>query len=100
MNSETFLPEKKKKGCSSCKKKAPITKLADPIETEFIPTLAEIRLAYSELGSKEFTSEKKEFINKVYNFLFQEDFDFGCSSCANTQVRKFKYYIEEKLNIK
>ena len=99
MNSETFLPEKKKK-CSSCKKKAPVTKLEDPIVTDYIPTLAEIRLAYSELGLKEITEDKKEFINKVYNFLFQENFDFGCSSCANTQVRKFKHYLEETLKIK
>lgn len=94
---------KKKKGCKSCKKKEPITELPPVIEEEdyipFIPTPEEIRLAYIELGNRD--QNKKEFINKVYQFLFDEQFDFGCTACMNVQVRKLKNYINEvlKLNV-
>lgn len=90
---------KKKKGCTSCKKKAPIEKLPELVETEiFIPTPDDIRLAYIELGNR--VLDKKEFINKVYNFLFNEDFNFGCMSCVNGQSRRLKNYIIEVLKMK
>lgn len=91
---------KKKRGCTSCKKKKPITELPDPIEIDmYIPSTEDIKLAYLELGNKE--QNKKEFINKVYQFLFDEDFNFGCTSCVNVQARKLKNYINEvlKLNV-
>lgn len=89
---------KKTKGCKSCKKKAPVTELPDPIEIDlYIPTPDEIRLAYIELGNKD--QNKKEFINKVFQFLFDEDFNFGCTSCMNVQVRKLKNYITEVLKL-
>ena len=90
---------KKKKGCSSCKKKAttPIA-LPEIIEEElYIPTPEEIRLAYVELGNR--VLDKREFINKVYNFLFNEDFNFDCRSCVNGQARKLKNYIDANLKI-
>ena len=89
-----------KKGCKSCKKKAPVTELPDPIEIDiYIPSPDEIRLAYIELGNKD--QDKREFINKVYQFLFDEDFNFGCASCVNVQARKLKNYINDvlKLNV-
>ena len=92
-----------KKGCTSCKKKKPITELPQLIEDEvlipFIPTPEDIRLAYIELGNRE--ENKREFINKVYQFIFDEPFDFGCASCVNKQARKLKNYINEvlKLNV-
>ena len=74
---------KKKKGCTSCKKKAatPIV-LPELVEEElYIPTPEDIRLAYLELGNR--VENKREFINKIYNFLFNEDFNFDCRSCVN-----------------
>ncbi len=91
---------KKTKGCKSCKKKVPVTELPDPIEIDlYIPSPQDITNAYLELGSKE--KHNKELINKVFQFLFDEDFNFGCSSCVNTQSRKLKNYINEvlKLNV-
>jgi hypothetical protein len=91
---------KKTKGCKSCKKKAPVNELPDPIEIDmYIPSTEDIKLAYLELGNKE--QNKKEFINKVYRFLFDEDFNFGCTSCVNVQARKFKNYMNDvlKLNV-
>ena len=90
----------KKKKCTSCKKKKePITLLPELIEEDmFIPSLADIRLAYIELGNKD--HNKKEFINKVYQFLFNEDFNFGCTSCMNVQVRRLKNYLNDKLEVK
>lgn len=90
---------KKKRGCTTCKKKKePITELPDPIEIDmFIPSSQDICLAYLELGNKE--QNKREFINKVYQFLFDEDFNFGCASCVNVQARKLKNYINEVLKI-
>jgi hypothetical protein len=92
---------KKSKGCTACKKKKePVTELPDPIEIDvYIPSPEEIRLAYIELGNKD--QNKKELINKVFQFLYDEDFNFGCTSCMNVQVRKLKNYINEvlKLNV-
>jgi len=91
---------KKKRGCGSCKKKAatPIV-LPELVEDElYIPTPDEIRLAYIELGNR--VQNKREQINKVYNFLFNEDFNFSCKSCVNAQARRLKNYIIEVLKIK
>ena len=87
---------KKKKGCTSCKKKKEPVVLPELIEDDiYIPTPDDIRLAYVELGNR--VLDKKEFINKVYNFLFNEDFNFGCRSCVNGQARRLKNYIEANL---
>jgi hypothetical protein len=92
-------PPKKKRGCTSCKKKKEeVTKLEPIVEEEmFIPTQEDIKLAYAELtsiiGVKE---DKKEFISKVYQFLFNEDFDWGCRSCVNNQARRFRIYVTGK----
>jgi hypothetical protein len=90
---------KTKKGCTSCKKKKPVTELPQLIEEDslYSPTREEILLAYTELNNKD--NSKHEFINKVYQFLFGEVFDFGCSSCMNKQIRKFKTFINEQLKI-
>jgi hypothetical protein len=91
---------KTKKGpCTSCKKKKPVTELPQLIEDEvlFSPSRDEILLAYTELNNKD--NSKHEFINKVYQFLFGEVFDFGCNSCVNRQTRKFKTFINEQLKI-
>ncbi len=92
-------PPKKKKGCSECKKKKEvITKLEPVVEEElFIPSPADIKLAYAELtsllGVKE---DKKDFINKVYKYLFNEEFDFKCRTCVNRQARRFRIYLMGK----
>lgn len=89
-------PPKRKKGCSECKKKKKeITKLEPPVEEDmWIPTEQEIKLAYAELtsllGVKE---DKKEFIQKVYQFLFNESFDWNCRDCVNRQARRFKIHL-------
>jgi len=92
---------KTKKGCKSCKKKQPIKELPQVIEDEdyipFIPSKEDIKLAYIELGNRD--KNKQEFINKVYQFLFNEDFNFGCTSCMNVQVRKLKNYINDELKL-
>jgi ADP-dependent phosphofructokinase/glucokinase len=84
--------------CKSCKKKALITELPSVIEIEeiYVPTVEEIKLAYVELGNKNIEPHKEQ-INKVYSFLFNEEFDFGCRSCVNTQARKLREYIKREL---
>ena len=90
---------KKKKGCASCKNKKDPIVLPELIEEDlYIPTPDEIRLAYIELGNR--VLDKKEYINKIYNFLFNEDFNFGCTSCVNAQGRRLKNYIIEVLKLK
>lgn len=92
-------PPVKKKGCSSCKKKKQeVTELPPVIQEDiFIPTSSDIKLAYAELtsllGVKE---DKKEFISKVYKFLFNEEFDWNCRSCVNKQARRFRIYVTGK----
>lgn len=88
----------KKKKCVECKKKKEVvTKLPDVFEAPVIPSKDDIVLAYVELGSRDLS--KREFINKVYKGVFDEEFDFGCSSCINKQSRKLKNYINEVLKI-
>lgn len=92
-------PPVKKKGCTTCKKKKnEVTQLPPVVEEDiFIPTQADIKLAYAELtsllGVKE---DKKEFIGKVYKFLFNEEFDWNCRSCVNKQARRFRIYVTGK----
>jgi hypothetical protein len=90
-------PGKKKRGCSDCKKKKEINEPLPQIDYEeiWIPTKEDIKLAYAELtsfgGVKE---DKKVFINKVHNFLFGDDFDFGCKGCGKNRVRRFTNYMK------
>ena len=89
----------KKKKCTTCKKKKePITFLPELIDEDmFIPSPSDIHLAYIELGRKD--NSKRDFVNKVYQFLFNEDFNFGCRSCVNGQARRLKNYITEVLKV-
>lgn len=90
----------KKKGCTSCKKKALMTELPPVTEIEeiYVPTVEEIKLAYVELGNKNIEPHKEQ-INKVYSFLFNEEFNFECRSCINAQARKLREYIKRELGI-
>ena len=95
--SPKMVPEKKKP-CKTCKKKKPITKLPDVMEiNEYIPSEADIKLAYLEINNNADLS-KREFVNKVYKFLFNEEFDFACGSCVNIQSRKLNNYINATFN--
>jgi len=82
--------------CTSCKKRKPVTQLPPVVEdVMYIPTKDEIRLAYAEfssiLGVKE---DKKELVNKVYKFLFNEDLNYNCRGCGNSQARRFHNYMK------
>lgn len=96
------VSKKKQRGCTSCKKKNnEITELApvDEMDDIFIPTPEEIKLAYEELYNKNLEPHK-EFIGKVYAFLFNEKFDFDCRNCVNAQAIKLKNYITHTLKLK
>lgn len=88
----------KKKKCTECKKKKVVTKLPPVIEDEdyipYVPSQSDMLLAYSEINNRQDKS-KRAFVNKVYSFLFNEDFDFTCESCVNTQTRKFRNYLNQ-----
>ena len=91
---------KKKKGCTSCKKKKEINEPLPPLEVLFIPTNEDIKLAYAELTSfGGVKADKKIFINEVYKFLFNEEFDFNCRNCVNAQARKFTNYLKYELKL-
>jgi hypothetical protein len=101
MEAVTVL-KKKQRGCTSCKKKnIEITELPLVNESDdmFIPTPEDIKLAYEELYNKNLEPHK-EFISKVYAFLFNESFDFNCRSCVNAQAIKLKNYITHTLKLK
>ena len=91
---------KKKGPCHSCKQKAAVTKLPDPIDVEdiYVPTPEDILGAYMALNNRDINSVKDK-VNKVYTHLFNEEFNFGCGGCANTQARKLKNYINNVLKI-
>jgi hypothetical protein len=85
-------------GCTSCKKKKVVTKL-EPVMDETISFNNEqIKLAYDLLGG--IKEEERPFVNEVYKYIFNEDFDWGCKTCVNTQARKLKNHIEYELKIK
>ena len=84
-------------GCQTCKKKKVVTKLEPIVEEtiEFSPE--QVKLAYALLsGIKE---QERPFVNDVYKSIFNEDFDWNCKVCVNTQARKLKAYIEEQLKL-
>lgn len=85
-------PSKRKRGCTTCKKKKEINEPLPPLEIMYIPTLEEIQLAYDYLSDVK--EGEKKFINDVFISLFNEEFDFGCRSCANSQSRKLLNYIK------
>ena len=90
-------PSKPKKGCKSCKKSKEVNEpLPLPIEEDiWIPSMADIKLAYAEFNSLTGVREdKKEFVSKVYKFLFGEDLKYNCRGCGNSQSRKFHNYIK------
>ena len=96
------VSKKKGKPCTACKKKnVEINEL--PLimdEPLFIPTPSDIKLAYEELYNKQLTQDQKDYIQKVYQFVFNEEFDFDCPNCVSTQSIKLRNYILYKLNLK
>jgi hypothetical protein len=84
--------------CTSCKKKKEVTKLEPIVEETITFTDEQVKVAYHLLGG--IKQEEKPFVNDVYKSIFNEDFDWNCKICVNTQARKLKSYIENKLNIK
>ena len=85
-------------GCSSCKNKPPVTKLEPVIEEKMFFTNEQIKLAYDLLSG--IKQEEKPFVNEIYKYVFNEDFDWNCKVCVNVQARKLKAYIENELKIK
>lgn len=92
-------PGKKKKGCSSCKKKKavieslPLPEVIDIFDD--VPTQEEIRLAYANLSRMGGPlPEEKELIDKVFIFLFGSKFDYQCRSCGNKQYSLITNYIK------
>jgi len=96
-------PPKRKKGCTSCKKKKEVVELP-PIEFTEEPVYVfddeDIVKAYHEMVRREgIKEESKVFISGVYKQLFNEEFIFDrCMSCKNTQYHKLRNYILYKLN--
>jgi len=85
-------------GCTACKKKKVVTKL-EPVMDETISfTNEQIRLAYDLLGG--IKEDERPFVNDVYKYIFNENFDWNCKVCVNSQARKLKNYIENELKIK
>jgi hypothetical protein len=88
--------------CKTCKKKV-VKELDSVIEEQIdldVPTIDEIKIAYAELTSYGGVKpEKKEFIKKIYTYIFKEELDLDCRGCGSYQVQKFTNYLN-KNNIK
>ena len=98
-------PPKKKRGCTSCKKKnievtelPPIDLNPEPI---YIYDEEDIVKAYYEMVRRDgIKQESKVFINDVYKQLFNEDFIFDkCISCKNKQYHKLRNYVLYNLKV-
>jgi hypothetical protein len=85
-------------GCTTCKKKKPVTKLEPVIEEVITFDPQQVKLAYDLLSGIKL--EERPFVNEVYKSIFNEDFDWECKVCVNTQARKLKSYIENELKLK
>jgi hypothetical protein len=91
---------KKKGGCSSCKKKPPVTELPPLMELPNIPTEKEIKEAYYELTNQlGLRDDKKEFVKDIYFFLFNEVLDLNCTACVSRQARKFHNFLKFELKL-
>jgi hypothetical protein len=84
-------------GCSTCKKKKVVTKLEPVIEEKMEFSFEQVKLAYALLGG--IKQEEKPFVNDVYKYIFNEDFDWNCKVCVNSQARKLKNYIDNQLKL-
>jgi len=81
--------------CTSCKKTKVVKKL-EPVKLDetWTPTQEEINIAYAELTSLSGVKEsKKELINKVYQFLFGEPFNFDNTVIGFNQARRFSIFL-------
>ena len=92
-------PGKKKKGCTSCKKKKEVLEklpLPEAIDVfDDVPTQEEIKVAYAHLSRMGGPlDEHKELIDKVFIFLFGSKFDYSCRSCGNRQYSLITNYIK------
>ncbi len=98
-------PPKRKKGCTSCKKKKnEITELPElePIEEIVVVfDTDDIVKAYYAITEKDgIREEMKPFISAVYKQIFNEEFDFGrCASCKNNQYHKLRNYVRFELKV-
>ena len=91
-------PPKKKKGCTSCKKKKEVIELPPidfNVEPIYIYDEEDIVKAYHEMVRRDgIKEESKVFIKDVYQQLFNEEFIFDrCISCKNKQYHKLRNYI-------
>lgn len=87
----------KKQPCQTCKKKKVVTKLEPIIEESITFTDEQVKQAYELLGG--IKPEEKPFVNEVYKSIFNEEFDWNCKVCVNTQARKLRAHIEDNLKI-
>jgi hypothetical protein len=89
--------EKKKRGCTNCKKKVQIMPEVEPEQLQL--TEKEIRTAYDNLTSyRGVNPEHFESINHVFKTLFDEDFKFNCGGCGSYQAKRLHNYVTFKLN--
>jgi hypothetical protein len=90
-------PPKKKRGCSSCKKKKNEVQELPPLEIVEPMTFTDedVILAYQAMTHFDgILEESKVFISEVYKHLFKEEFVFdNCVSCKNNQYHKMRNYI-------
>lgn len=87
--------KQKRQKCTTCKKKV-VKELDPPIELEPIdtPSLEDIKIAYAELTSfGGIKPDKKDFIKKIYTYIFNEELDLDCRGCVSQQVRKFTNFL-------
>lgn len=96
-------PPKKKKGCTSCKKKnIEVTELPELIEEPIVVFDSDdiVKAYYAIVERNGIKEEMKPFISAVYKQLFNEEFDFGrCQSCKNNQYHKLRNYVRFELKV-
>lgn len=93
-NAKTKKEKVPREKCTTCKKKNKITTLPAPVDELYIPDINEIKTAYFNLISMGgVKNEDKAQIDKVYEFLFQQKFDWGCRDCVSSQVIKFTNHM-------
>lgn len=101
---DQITPSKKKKGCTTCKKKKQEIKELpkfELVETISPFTDADLIEVYN-LMNGSIKGQDLEKVRAVFKYIFNEDIDLTCGACGQRYYNKYRYHLKSvlKLDIK
>lgn len=90
----------KKAGCHSCKKKKEeIDETNIPTENNNQFSNEEILWTLTAMRASGMSKEHKIKANTIYRSIFNEDINFGCGGCKDSNLRKLEHYVQNVLQL-